>query len=93
MARKRGKTRGGDMMTEVDFRDSKDTFGRIDAQTVGRLKSENMVKMLEIFLPSFTENENVVKINKDKWAGTENRVHEALEGLGSVFSPNGMNLN
>jgi hypothetical protein len=41
--------------------------------------------MLKVFLLVFAENENVIKVNENKRAGTENSIHEALKRLGCIF--------
>ncbi len=77
--------RGDSVAQAINLWDGKGTLGRIDAEAVGGQHFKNLLKVEEMLLSGWAENEEIIQVNEKEGKGTEKGIHEALESLGSIF--------
>jgi hypothetical protein len=61
------------------------TFGRINAKVVCSQHIKDLFEMEEVFCTVFAENEDVIQVKENEGKETQKGIHEALEGLSSIF--------
>jgi hypothetical protein len=77
--------RGDPVAQAINLWDSKGTLGRVDAEAIGGQHIKDLLKVEEVLLSGWAENEEIIQVNEKEGKGAEKGVHEALESLGSIF--------